>query len=152
MITWSRDFFKKSLSLRLLGQWLPILASCDLSWLDHNHWVKWPIYHVITLYSQKGASPVSQRQWPSNIVVLGVRVKEPHQLFHVNYRLSDRELFEKRHISTNAGLQNSAKDIKHRKTYKSKAFFCYSKDINIWFISTYTTISIYIISITKLCR
>ena len=124
---WSRDFFEKALFLPLLGQWLPILASCDLSWLDHNHWVKWPIYHVITLYSQKGASPVSQRQWPSNLVGLWVRVKEPHLLFQVTCRSSDRVLFEKRHLSTNPGLQNSTGDIKHRKTYKSKAFFVIQK-------------------------
>ena len=127
MITWSRDFFKKSLSLRLLGQWLPILASCDLSWLDHNHWVKWPIYHVITLYSQKGASPVSLRQWQSNLVGLWVSVKEPRLPFQVNCRSSNHVLFEKRHVFTNAGLQSSVGDIKHRKTYKSKAFFVIQK-------------------------
>ena len=47
------------------------------------------------------------------------------------FQSSDCMLFEKRHVSTNPGLQNSAGVIKHRKTYKSKAFFCYSKDINI---------------------
>ena len=116
LIMWSRDFFKKALSLPSLGQWLPILASCDLSWVDHNHRVTWLIYHVITLYSQKWASPVSQRRWPSNLVGLWVRVKKPHLLFKVNCRLSNRVFFEKRHVSINAGLQNSAADIKHRKT------------------------------------
>ena len=123
LIMWSRDFFKKALSLPSLGQWLPILASCDLSWVDHNHRVKWPIYHVITLYSQKVASPVLQHQWLSNVVGLWVRVKEPDLLFQVNCRSSDRALFQKRHVSTNVGLQNSAGDIKHRRTYKSKAVF-----------------------------
>ena len=120
-------FFLKGLSLPLLGQWLPILTSCDLSWLDQNHRIKWPIYHVITLYSQKGASSVSQRQWPSNLLGLWVRVKEPHLLFQVNCRSNDRMLFETRHVSTNTGLQNSVGDIKHRKTYKSKAFFVIQK-------------------------
>ena len=122
-----RDFFKKALSLPLLGQWLLILANCDLSWLDHNHQVKWPIYHVITLYSQKVASLFSQRQWPSNLVGLWVRKKEPHLLFQVKCRSSDRVLFEKRHVSTNAGLQNSVGDIKHRKAYKSKAFLLFKR-------------------------
>ena len=36
---------------------------------------------------------------------------------------SDHVLFEKRHVFTNAKSQNSAADIKHRKTHKSKAFF-----------------------------
>ena len=124
---WSRDFLKKFLSLRLLGQWLPILASCDLSWIDHNHWVKRPIYHVITLSSQKGASPVSQRQWPSNLVGLWVRVKEPHVLFKVNCQSSDRVLFQKRHVSNNVGLQNSVGYIKHRKTYRSKSFLLFKR-------------------------
>ena len=82
---WSRDFFKKALSLPSLGQWLPILASCDLRWVDRNHRVTWPLYHVITSYSQKETSPVSQRQWPSKLVGLWVRVKEPHLLFPVNF-------------------------------------------------------------------
>ena len=116
-VTWS-----KALSPPSPGQWLSILIRCDLSWVDHNHRVTRPIYHVITLYSQKGASPVSQCQWPSNLEGLWVRVKEPHLLFQVSYRSSDRVLFEKRHVSTNAVLQNSVGDIKHRKTYKSKAF------------------------------
>ena len=123
----SRDFFKKALSLPSLGQWLPILASYDLRWVDHNHRVTKPIYHVITLYSQKEATPVLQRQWLFNLVGLWVRVKEPHLLFQVTCRSSDRVLFEKRHLSTNPGLQNSTGDIKHRKTYKSKAFFVIQK-------------------------
>ena len=54
-------------------------------------------------------------------------VKEPHLLFQANCRSSDRVLFEKRHVSTNAGLQNTVGDIKHKKTYKSKAFFVIQK-------------------------
>ena len=75
----------------------------------------------------KEASPVSQRQSLFNLVGLWVRVKEPHLLFQVTCRSSDRVLFEKRHLSTNPGLQNSTGDIKHRKTYKSKAFFVIQK-------------------------
>ena len=149
---WSRDFFKKALFLPLLGQSLPILASCDLSWLDHNHRVKWPVYHVITLYPQKGASSVSQCQWTSNLVGVWVRVKERHLLFQVNCRSSDHVLFEKRHVSTNAWLQNSVGDIKHKKTHKSKTFFVIQKILSFdlyryppqyWYTS---------ISRSKLCR
>ena len=43
------------------------------------------------------------------------------------FQSSDCMLFEKRHVSTNPGLQNSAGVIKHRKTYKSKAFFVIQK-------------------------
>ena len=76
---WSCDhvILKIALSLPSLGQWPPILARCDLSWVDHSHRVTRLVYHVITLYSQKGASPVSQRQWPSNLVRLWVWVKGP---------------------------------------------------------------------------
>ena len=125
VITW---FFKKALSLPSLGQWPPILASCDLSWVDHNLRVTWlEHYHVIMLYSQKCASPVSQQQWPSNLVGLWVRVKDSHLLFQVNCWSSDRVLFEKRHVSTNARTQNSVGDIKNRKTHKFKAFFVLQK-------------------------
>ena len=127
LIMCSRDFFKKALSLLLLGQGLPILASCNFSRLDQNHRVKWPIYPVIKLYSQKGASPGSQRQWPSNLVGLWVRVKEPHLLFQVNCRSSDCVLFEKRHVSTNAGLQNSVGNIKHRKLTNQKLFLLFKR-------------------------
>ena len=95
-----------------------------------------------TLYEQKGASPVSQRQLPLNLVGLWSRVKGPHLLFQVTCRSSDHVVFEKRHVSTNARPQNSAGDMKHRKTHKSEAFFCYSKDMNIWFTSIYTTLRI----------
>ena len=137
---WSCDFLEKALSVPFLGQWLPTLANCDLSWVDYNHWVTWPVYQVITLYLQKSASPVLQRQWPSNLVGLWLRVKEPHLLFQVNCRSSDRVLFEKHRVFTNAGLQNWAGDIK-QKNLRIKSFFCYLKDINIWFISIYTTVS-----------
>ena len=120
-------FLKKALSPPSLGQWPPILASCNLSWVDHNNRVTWLIYHVITSYSQKGASPISKRQWPSNLVGLWVRVKELHLLFQVTCRSSDRMLFEKPHICTYARPQNSAGDIKHRKTHKSNAFFVIQK-------------------------
>ena len=84
---WSCDHVicKKKLSPPLLEQWPPILARRNLSWVDQNHRVTWLIYHVITLYSRKGASPVSRRQWlsPSNRVELWVRVKKPHLLFQL---------------------------------------------------------------------
>ena len=128
----SRDFSEKALSPPSLEQWPLILANCDLNWVGHNHPVTWLIYHVITLYLQNRTSPVSQRQWPSSLVGLWVRVKESYLLFQVTCRSSDRVLFEKRHVSTNGREQNSAGDIKHRKTY--------SKDVNIWLISIYPTL------------
>ena len=97
------------------------------SWVDHNHWITWLIYHVITLYSQKGVSPVLQRQWPSNLVVFWIKMKGPHLLFQVTGQSSDHMFCEKRLVSTNAGPQNSAGDINHRKTHKSKAFFVVQK-------------------------
>ena len=124
---WLRDMYKKALSPPSLQQWPPILARCDLSLVGHNHRVTWLIYHVITLYSQKGASPVLQRQWPLKLVRLWVRVKEPHWLFQVTCRSSYHVLFEKRHVSTNVRPQSSAGDIKHRKTHTSKAFFVIQK-------------------------
>ena len=126
---WSFDhvILKNALSPPSLGKWSPILAKCDLSWVDHNHRVTWLIYHVITLYLYKGTSPVSQRQWPSNLVGLWVRAKEPYLLSQVNWRSSDHVLFEKRQVSTKAKPQNSAGDIKHRITHKSKAFFVIQK-------------------------
>ena len=127
---WSYDhdiFFKKALSLPSLRQWLPILVSCDLSWVDFNHRFTRPIYHVITLYSQKGASPVLQRQGPSNLVGLWVRAKEPHLLFEVNCRSSDRVLFEKWHVSTNAELQKWAGDIKIEKLTNQKLFLLFKR-------------------------
>ena len=120
-------WYQKTLSPPSLGQWPPIIARCDLSRVDHNHWVTWLIYDVITLYLQKFASPVSQRQWPLNLVGLWVRVKRPHLFFQVTCRSSDHVLFEKRHVSTNAKPQNSAGDIKHRKTHKSKAFLLFKR-------------------------
>ena len=110
VIHWSCDhvILKKALSPPSLGQWLPILSMCDLSWVEHDHRVTWLIYHMITLCSQKGASSTLQRQWPPNIVGLWVMVKGPHLIFQVTCRSSDHVLFEKRHLSTNARPQNSA--------------------------------------------
>ena len=118
-------YAKKGLSPRSLGQWLPILARCDLKWVDHNHRVMWLIYYVTTLYSQKRASPVSQRQWKLNLVGLWVRVKRPHLLFQVTCRSSDRVHFEKRHVPTNSNVMYplSQLEISNRKTHKSNAFF-----------------------------
>ena len=103
-----------------------------LSWPQLR--VTWLIYHVITLYSQRlhlqfhnVTSPVSQRQWPSNLVGLWVWVKKPHLLFQVNCWSSDRVLFEKRQVSTNARVQNAVGDLKDRKTHKSKGFFVIQK-------------------------
>ena len=124
---WSRDMQKRALPLPLLGQWPPILARCDLSWIGHSHRVTCLIYYMIMVYLQKGASPVSQCQWPLNLAGLWVRVKRPHLLFQVTWRSSDHVLFEKCHASTNARPQNSAGDINHRKTHKSKAFFVIQK-------------------------
>ena len=118
---------KKTLSAPSLGQWPPILARCDWSRVDHNHRVTWLICHVITLYSQKCASPVSQRQWPLNLVGLWVRMKRLHLLFQVTCRSSDHVLFEKCHASINARLQNSDGYSKHRKPHKSIAFFVVQK-------------------------
>ena len=67
---------------------------------------------MIKLYSQKGASPVWQRQWKSNLVGSWVMSWS-----------SDHSLFKKLHVSTNAKPQNSAGDSKHRKAHKSKAYF-----------------------------
>ena len=123
MIMW---YAIKVLSPPSLGQGSPVLASCDLIWVDHNHRVTWIIYHVITLYSQKGASPISQRQWPLNLVGLRVRMKGPHGLF-VTCWSSDHVLFEKRHVSTDAKPQNSAGDMKHIKLTNQKLFFAIQK-------------------------
>ena len=122
---WSFDhvIWKITLSPPSLGKGSPILARCDLRWSQPSSL----IYHVITLYSQKGASPVSQCQWPSNLVGLWVRVKGPHLLFQVTCQSCDHEPFETRHVSTNARPKKSAGDIKHRKTHKSKAFFVIQK-------------------------
>ena len=126
---WSHDhvILKKALSPPSPGQWPSFLARCDLIWVDHNHRVTWLTYHVITLYSQKGVSPVSQRQWSSNLLGLWVRVKGPQLLLQVTYRSRDYVIFEKHRVSTNARPQNSAGDIKHRKTHKPKAFFVIQK-------------------------
>ena len=113
---WSCDHVicqKKSLSPPSLGQWPPILAKYDLSWVDHKHRVTWLIYHVITLYSQKGASPVSQRQWPLNLIGLWVRVKRPHLLFQVTCRSSDHALFEKRPLTQGHRTQLEISNIEN---------------------------------------
>ena len=146
---WSCDhvILKKALSLLSLGQWPPILSKCHLSWVEHNHRVTWTIYHVITLYSQKGASPVSQRQWQPDLVGLWDRVKGHHLFFQVTCRSSDHVLFEKHHVSTNSRPQNSAGDMEKWKNPQIKSLFCYSKDINIWFTSIYATLKI-----SRLCR
>ena len=94
-------------------------------------WIKlsWPQpsshvthYHVTNLYSQKGASPVSQRQWPSNsnLVGLKVRVKRPHLFLQVTCWSRDHVLFEKRYVSTNARPQNSAGGNKLKKLTNQK--------------------------------
>ena len=79
----SHVILKKTLSPPSLGQWPPILVTCDSSRVDNKHRITWLIYHVITLYSQKCISPVSQRQWPLNLVGLWVRGKRFHLLFQV---------------------------------------------------------------------
>ena len=79
------------------------------------------------LYSQKGASPVSRRQLPFNLVGLWVRVNGSHLLFQVTFQSSDHVLFEKSHVSTNARPQNLGWDIKYRKIHKPKAVFIIQK-------------------------
>ena len=139
MITW---YAKKALSPPSLGQWPPIFARWALIWVDHNHRVTWLICHVITLYSQKGASPmtISQRQWPLNLVELWVRKKGPHLLFQITCRSSDQVLFEKRHVSTNARPQVSQLEISNIEKFTNQKLFLYSKVINIWFTLIYTTL------------
>ena len=44
-----------------------------------------------------------------------------------NLRSSDHMLFEKRHVSANTRPQNSAGDIKDKKTHKSKAFLLFKR-------------------------
>ena len=146
LVMWSCDK-QKELILHLCYDNGHHLARCDFSWAKHNWRVTWLTYHVITLCSEKDASPVWQFQWPLNFVGLWVRVKGPQLRFQVTCRSSDPVLCEKCHVSTNARPQNSARDIKLRKTHKSKAFFGYSKDINIWFTSIYT-----VLNISKLSR
>ena len=107
---------KKTLPPSSLRQWPPILPRCALSWIDHNHRFTPLIYHVIPLYLQKGASPVSQRQWPLNLIRLWVRVKGSYLLFQVTCWPSDHVLFEKHQVSIKARSQNSAGVIKQRKT------------------------------------
>ena len=116
---WSCEhvILKKSFVSTSRGELPPILARCELSWVEHNHRVTWLIYHVIKIYSQKGATPVSQREW--------VRVQGLHTLFQVTCWSSDHVFFGKRHVSTNVRPQNSAADIKHRKTHKWKAFLLF---------------------------
>ena len=143
---WSRVFFKKALSPPSLGQWPSILATCYLSWVDRNNRVTWLIYHVITLYSQKGASLVSQRQWLSDLVGLWVRLKEPHLLFQVNCRSSDCALLEKVMYPLTQDCRTQLEILNMKKLINQKLFFV-KKDIIIWFISIYTTLKI-----SKLCR
>ena len=85
-------------------------------------------------------SPVSQRQWPFNFVVLRVKVKGHHLLIQVTCWKSDCVIFEKRHLSTNARPQHSAGDIKNRKTHKPKNFFIIQKNLTFdsnWYTPLY---------------
>ena len=126
MTHWSCDHLicRKALSPLSVRQWPPILAMCDIRWVDRNHRVTCPIYHVITLFSQKGGSPVSQRQWQLKLVGLWVRVKGTHLLFQLTCRSSDHVNFEKCHVSTKARPWNSAGDIKH---ITNQSFLCIQK-------------------------
>ena len=134
---------KSPLSLRL---WSAILARCDLIWVDHNRWNTRLIYLVITLYPQKGASPVSQRQWLSNLVGLWVRWRTPPKI-QLTSRSRDYVFFEKRHVSTDAKATELSWRYQTQKISRIKSLFCYSKNISIGFISIYTTLKIF-----KLCR
>ena len=62
---------------------------------------------------------------------------EPHLIFKVTCQLSDHVLFEKRHASTNAKPQNSAGDVKRRKTQKSKVFFVVQKILTLTHIDNH---------------
>ena len=133
---------KKALYPLPLGKWLPVLARVwvKLSWtLLSSHGI---IYHVITLCSQKGASPVSQRQWSSNLVGFWVRVMVSHLLFQVACQLRDHVLSEKGHISTDARPHKSVGDTKHKKLTNQK-FSYYSKNISISLILIYTTLKVH---------
>ena len=101
---WSGDHLicEKALSPPSLGRWPLILTRPVLCWVDRNHPVTWHIYHVITLYSQKGVSPFSQRQWQSKLVGLWVRFKGSHLILQLTCRSSDHVHFKKRQVSTNA--------------------------------------------------
>ena len=128
LIMWLRDMQKKALSPPSLGQWKPILARRDLSWIEHKHRVTWLIYYVLTLYSQKSTSPVSQRQWPLNSVGLWVRVKGPHLLFQVTGRSSDHLPFEKRHVSPNARILRTQLEISNiEKLTSQKPFLLFKR-------------------------
>ena len=54
-------------------------------------------------------------------------VKGPHLLFQVTCQSSNHVIFEKRHVSANAKPQNSARDIKDRKSHKAKAFLLFKR-------------------------
>ena len=116
------SIFAKTMATNFIKVWL------ELSWtqLSRSH-VTDLSCHVITLYSYKGASPISQRQQPPNLVGVWISVKGPHLLFQITCRWSDHIVFEKRHVSTNARPQTSAGDIKHGKTHKSKVFLLFKR-------------------------
>ena len=121
---WSCDhmILKKTLSLPLLGQSPPILARRDLSRVNDNHRVTWLIYHVITLYSQKCLSPVSQWQWSLNLVGLWARAKRPNLLYQVTCRSSDHVLLRNFLYPLTQGHRPQL-DISNKKTPKWKDFF-----------------------------
>ena len=146
-VTWLIDYVimwyaRRALSLLSLGQWSPILARI---WLK----LSWPqpssqLAHLSSdhvIFAKRYISSFT-RPMSSNLVGLWVRVKGHHLFLPVTCWSRDQVFFEKRHIFTNARPQNSAGDTEQRKTHKSKAFFIYSKYINIWFISICTTLKI----------
>ena len=54
-------------------------------------------------------------------------MKGTHLVFQVTCQSRNHVLFEKRLASTDARPQNSAGDIKHRKTHKLKAFLLFKR-------------------------
>ena len=92
---------------------------------------------------------ISSFATPTNLLGFWVKVKGLYLHFQVTCRSSDHVLFKKRHASTNPRPRNSAGDIQHRKTHKSKTF-CHLKDITIWFTSIYITLKISKLQVSNL--
>ena len=138
VITW---YAKIALSPPQLEQLPPILARCDLSWVDRNHRVTWLIYHVITSYLQKGAFPVSQRQWQLNLVGLWFYVKGPHLLFKWLVDQVIACILRNAMYPLTQGYRTQG-EISNIEKLTNQKLSLNSKNINIWFTSIYTTLKI----------
>ena len=128
LITW---YAKQNFISSFAREMTTNFTRCDFSWVDLNHWVTFLIYHVIMLYWQKGASPVSQRQWTLNLVRLWVRVKGHHLLSQVTCWSSDhmhlRMLFYDVMYPLTQDYRTQL-EISNRKTYKLKAFLLFKRN------------------------